>query len=126
VERIWRREGLKVPRSRSHEEDYGSATAHTLQRRPEHQNHVWSYDVLDYLITRESVFRMHQAHFRLPLRTRQTRCRAGVIGESPAQASFDVPDFYSSKEPAKARHGCSKRVALNEDPLGTHLFDLLV
>ncbi len=43
VERIWRREGLKVPRSRNHADGCGS-TMDRVYGFSKHANHVWSFD----------------------------------------------------------------------------------
>jgi len=44
VERIWRREGLKVPQKQKPRGGCGSTTARACGLGPEQQNHVWSYD----------------------------------------------------------------------------------
>jgi transposase InsO family protein len=44
VERIWRREGLKVPRKQPKRGRLWLADGSCVRRRAEHRNHVWSYD----------------------------------------------------------------------------------
>ena len=45
VERLWRREGLKVPREAAKEKAVmAQRTVRAFRRRPERKNHVWSYD----------------------------------------------------------------------------------
>jgi putative transposase len=44
VERIWRREGLKVPRKQPKKGRLWLHDGSCLRLRPEHPNHVWSYD----------------------------------------------------------------------------------
>ena len=45
VQRIWRREGLKVPqKQRPRGRLYGRTTDRAFGLRPERANHVWSYD----------------------------------------------------------------------------------
>jgi len=44
VERIWRREGLKVPKKQPKRGRLWLQDGSCLRRRPEHKNHVWSYD----------------------------------------------------------------------------------
>ena len=44
VERLWRREGLKVPRKQRKRGRLWLTDGSCLRMRPEHRNHVWSYD----------------------------------------------------------------------------------
>lgn len=44
VERIWRREGLKVPQKQKPRGRLCLNDGSCVRLRPEHQNHVWSYD----------------------------------------------------------------------------------
>jgi len=48
VERIWRQEGLKVPRKQPKRGRLWLNDGSCIMRRPEYRNHVWTYDfVLD-------------------------------------------------------------------------------
>ena len=47
VERIWRREGLKVPRRQPKRGRIWQADGSCIRLRPEHRNHVWSYDFVE-------------------------------------------------------------------------------
>jgi len=44
VERIWRREGLKVPKKQQPRGRLWLNNGSCVRLRPEHKNHVWSYD----------------------------------------------------------------------------------
>ncbi len=44
VERIWRQEGLKVPKKQPKSGRLWLADGSCIRRRAEHRNHVWSYD----------------------------------------------------------------------------------
>ena len=44
VERLWRREGLKVPKKQRKRGRLWLTDGSCLRMRPEHRNHVWSYD----------------------------------------------------------------------------------
>lgn len=44
VERIWRREGLKVPDKQPKRSRLWLNDGSCVRLRPEHKNHVWSYD----------------------------------------------------------------------------------
>jgi transposase InsO family protein len=47
VERIWRQEGLKVPGKQPKRGRLWLADGSCLRLRPEHRNHVWSYDFVE-------------------------------------------------------------------------------
>ena len=44
VERLWRREGLKVPKKQRKRGRLWLTDGSCLRMKPEHRNHVWSYD----------------------------------------------------------------------------------
>ena len=46
VERIWRREGLKVPQKQPKRGRLWLNDGSCIRLRPEHKNHVWSYDFM--------------------------------------------------------------------------------
>ena len=47
VERIWRREGLKVPKKQPKRGRLWLADGSCVRLRPGHRNHVWSYDFVE-------------------------------------------------------------------------------
>ena len=47
VERIWKREGLKVPHKQPKRGRLWLADGSCIRLRPEHRNHVWSYDFVE-------------------------------------------------------------------------------
>jgi putative transposase len=47
VERIWRREGLKVPQRQPKRGRLWLADGSCVRLRPEHANHVWAYDFVE-------------------------------------------------------------------------------
>ena len=44
VHRLWKQHGLKVPKKQHKRRPPGHGTNSCTRRRPEHVNHVWSYD----------------------------------------------------------------------------------
>jgi putative transposase len=46
VERLWRREGLKVPQKQPKRGRLWLADGSCLRRRPEYRHHVWAYDLM--------------------------------------------------------------------------------
>jgi transposase InsO family protein len=47
VERIWRREGLKVPKKQPKRGRLWLTDGSCVRLRPQHRNHVWSYDFVE-------------------------------------------------------------------------------
>jgi transposase InsO family protein len=47
VQRIWRREGLKVPKKQPKRSRLWLADGSCIRLRPEHPNHVWSFDFVE-------------------------------------------------------------------------------
>jgi transposase InsO family protein len=47
VERLWRQEGLKVPAKQPKRARLWDGDGSCLRLRPEHRNHVWSYDFVE-------------------------------------------------------------------------------
>ena len=58
VERIWRTEGLKVPRKQPKRRRLWLNDGSCIRLRPEHKNHVWSYDFVTDRTTDGRAFRM--------------------------------------------------------------------
>ena len=48
VERLWRREGLKVPRKQPKKSRLGLNDGSCIRLRPEYRDHVWSYDFVHH------------------------------------------------------------------------------
>src|SRR3954463_6075958 len=59
VERIWRREGLKVPRKQPKRGRLWLTDGSCIRLRPEHRNHVWSYDFVEDRTHDKRRFRVH-------------------------------------------------------------------
>jgi len=47
VERIWREEGLKVPKKQTKKRRLWLSDSNCIRLRAEHKNHVWSYDFVE-------------------------------------------------------------------------------
>jgi len=58
VERIWRREGLKVPQKQPKRGRLWLNNGSCIRLRPEHPNHVWSYDFVEGRTHNGRKFRM--------------------------------------------------------------------
>jgi transposase InsO family protein len=58
VERIWRREGLKVPKKQPKRGRLWLNDGSCVRRRPEYKNHVWAYDFVQDRTHDGKVFRI--------------------------------------------------------------------
>ncbi len=58
VERIWRKEGLKVPQKQPKRRRLWLNDGSCIRLRPEHKDHVWSYDFVTARTSNGRVFRM--------------------------------------------------------------------
>ncbi len=58
VERIWRREGLKIPQKQPERGRLWLSDGSCIRLRPEHPNHVWSYDFVEGRTHDGRTFRM--------------------------------------------------------------------
>ena len=58
VERIWRREGLKVPKKQRKRSRLWLNDGSCIRLRPEHKDHVWSYDFVKSRISDGRSFRI--------------------------------------------------------------------
>ncbi len=58
VERIWRREGLKVPQKQPKRGRLWLNAGSCIRLRPEHKDHVWSYDFVMARTTDGRAFRI--------------------------------------------------------------------
>jgi transposase InsO family protein len=58
VERIWRKEGLKVPQKQPKRGRLWLNDGTCIRLRPEYKDHVWSYDSVADRTTNGKVFRM--------------------------------------------------------------------
>jgi len=58
VERIWRKEGLKVPQKQPKRKRLWLNDGSCIRLRPEHRDHVWSYDFVTTRTSNGRAFRM--------------------------------------------------------------------
>ena len=49
IERLWRQEGLKVPSKQAKKGRLWTNDGSCIRLRPEHRDHVWSYDFMHHL-----------------------------------------------------------------------------
>ena len=58
IERLWRQEGLKVPQKQPKRKRLSLADRSCVRLRPQHQDHVWSYDFVADRTSDGRAFRM--------------------------------------------------------------------
>ena len=58
VQRIWRREGLKVPQKQPKRGRFWLNDGSCIRLRPEYKDHVWSYDLMMARTTEGRAFRI--------------------------------------------------------------------
>jgi putative transposase len=58
VERIWRREGLKVPKKQPRRRRLWLNDGSCIRLRPERRSHVWSYDFVEDITHNGRKYRM--------------------------------------------------------------------
>ena len=58
IERIWRQEGLKVPKKQSRRRRLWLNDGSCVRLRSEHKHHVWSYDFVTDRTAEGKAFRM--------------------------------------------------------------------
>ena len=89
VERIWRREGLKVPRRQPKRGRLWLTDSSCIRLRPLHRNHVWSYDFIEDRTHDGRRFRMLNVideftHECLAIRVSRRLKSIDVIDEPPS------------------------------------------
>jgi putative transposase len=106
VERIWRREGLKVPRRQRPRGRLWLNDGSCIRLRPEHRNHVWSYDFVSGLTSDGRTLRM------LTMIDEYTR-ESLAIRVARRLNSYDVIDSLAE---AMVEHGVPEHIRSDNGP----------
>ena len=88
VERIWRREGLKVPQKQPKRGRLWLNDGSCVRLRPEHPNHVWSYDFVEG--------RTHDGR-----KFRMLAWRSALIASSVSARAMGSRERYRTPRPAR-------------------------
>ena len=133
VERIWRREGLKVPQKQKPRGRLWCNDGSCVRLRPEHANHVWSYDFVSAKTYDGRTVRMLNLideHTRECLMIRsERRWRSAKVIEAPADVmvakgvpSIFAPTTVRSSSPGICASGSPapepKRLISNQEARG--------
>jgi len=89
VERIWRREGLKVPQKQPKRERLWLNDGSCIRLRPEHKNHVWSYDFVIEHTSNGRAFKI------LNIIDEYTRVSVGIKVERKIRARDVIDKLYN-------------------------------
>lgn len=102
VERIWRQEGLKVPMKQPKRGRLWLADGSCIRKKPEHKNHVWSYDFVADRTHEGKAYRMltiidEFSRESLKIRVKRKLNSIDVI-ETLAELflTYGVPDYIRS------------------------------
>ena len=98
VERIWRREGLKVPARQPKRGRLWLNDGSCVRLRPEHPNHVWAYDFVEDRTRDGRKLRLLNVvdEFTRECLTIRVRPKAGQTEVGRKLGSADVPDARAS------------------------------
>ena len=112
VERVWRREGLKVPAKQPKRGRLWLADGSCIRLRPEHRNHVWSYDFVEDRTHDGRKYRMLNVideftHECLAIRVARRLKAIDVINKSLITFTFNVVS-----QGLYIRHGLFPRLPL--------------
>lgn len=89
VERIWRKEGLKVPQKQPKRERLWLNDGSCIRLRPEHKNHVWSYDFVIEHTSNGRAFKI------LNIIDEYTRVSVGIKVERKIRARDVIDKLYN-------------------------------
>ena len=99
VERIWREEGLKVPKKQPKRRRLWLNDGSCIRLRPAHRNHVWSYDFVTDRTSDGRPIRMLKAGSR-------GRVHSGVPGDRRCQEAHERGRSRTAERPLRPQ-GCS-------------------
>ena len=90
VERIWRKEGLKVPKKQPERGRLWLNDGSCIRLRPEHKDHVWSYDFMEERTTDGRKFRILNIIDEYTRECLQTRVERHLNSQDVVDALFEL------------------------------------
>jgi transposase InsO family protein len=90
VERIWRKEGLKVPKKQPKRGRLWLNDGSCIRLRPEHKDHVWSYDFMEERTTDGRKFRILNIIDEYTRECLQTRVERHLNSQDVIDALFEL------------------------------------
>jgi len=90
VERIWRKEGLKVPKKQPKRGRLWLNDGSCIRLRPEHKDHVWSYDFMEERTTDGRKFRILNIIDEYTRECLQTRVERHLNSQDVVDALFEL------------------------------------
>ena len=122
VERIWRREGLKVPKKQRKRGRLWLTDGSCIRLRPEHRNHVWSYDFVEHRTHDGRKYRMLNVleeftHESLAIRiARKLKRSKRRNHHDPGHVSRDIHFAARDHQPGRYRYRLGGAVRSNDRP----------
>jgi transposase InsO family protein len=105
VERIWRREGLKVPQKQPKRGRLWLNDGSCIRLRPEHKDHVWSYDILKERTTDGRAFRILSIIDEYTRECLVIRVERHIRSQDVIDALFDLFMFRGIPEHIRSDNG---------------------
>jgi len=96
VERIWRREGLKVPQKQPKRRRLWLNDGSCIRLRPEHKDHIWSYDFVIARTAEGRAFRILNIIDEYTRECLATLVKCRFSGYMTTHSQVNVPPCFSS------------------------------
>lgn len=100
VERIWREEGLKLPKKQTKKSRLWLNDGSCVRLRPEHKNHVWSYDFVE-----DKTWDGRKLRFLNVLEEHTRECLASI-----PRRSWRNNDVIEALSDIMLQHGCPEYI----------------
>jgi transposase InsO family protein len=105
VERIWRREGLKVPKKQPKRGRLWLNDGSCIRLRPQYKDHVWSYDFVEERTTDGRKFRILNIIDEYSRESLCTRVERRINSQAVIDALFDLFVFRGIPEHIRSDNG---------------------
>jgi putative transposase len=105
VERIWRKEGLKVPKKQPKRSRLWINDGSCVRLRPEHENHVWSYDFMIDRTANGRAFRILNIIDEFTRECLTTRVARKISSQEVIDELFNLFIFRSIPEHIRSDNG---------------------
>jgi len=105
VERIWRREGLRVPQKQPKRGRLWTSDGSCIRLRPQFKDHVWSYDFVEERTTNGRKFRILNIIDEYSRECLCTRVERRLNSQSVIDALFDLFVFRGVPEHIRSDNG---------------------
>jgi transposase InsO family protein len=105
VERIWRREGLKVPKKQPKRGRLWLNDGSCIRLRPEHKDHVWSYDFMVERTSNSRVFRILNIIDEFTRECLRVKVNRKISSQDVIEELFNLFIFHGIPEHIRSDNG---------------------